>query len=101
MFISKRKIINELKQALHEKDEVLAKAEKELVRKEEELAKVTKERDEFARLHDATPSDCKRGTWCEACEFAKKYALHKGVWTKEYYFCGKAESCSNFVQKEK
>lgn len=51
-------------------------------------------------LHESTPEDCKRGKWCEACEFAKEFHYSSGWVNRTGYFCGKGESCNNFIQKK-
>ena len=56
---------------------------------------------EFMKADEATPKDCKRGSWCKACEFNKSIRVPFGMFGyREEYFCGKEESCSNFVQRE-
>lgn len=92
MFKSKQKI-RELTERVKSKDREIEALEKRLKA--------------FHAAEDGTPSDCKRGTWCKSCEFRK--ALHiprkaiGGFVMSGYdtvYFCGKGESCKNFVQKE-
>lgn len=62
------------------------------------------------RLRDSMPEDCVPGTYCQACEFAKKYVYHNYV--SGYRFdrcyetiltgcvCAKGEICNNFIQKK-
>lgn len=108
MFKSKQKIIKELKKELADKEAQISELQVSLLKKEDELTNTQKEllftqqqRDKYKALDDATPSDCTRGTWCAACEFAKEYDIYHGRIHEIVHFCGKAESCSNFVQKEK
>lgn len=52
---------------------------------------------------NTTPPDCKRGSWCKACEFVRTYRVtgcYSGV-IEPVYICGKGESCANFVPKER
>ena len=66
---------------------------------EKELKEAREIIDQLRVLTDATPTDCKRGSWCMGCEFVKPIRIYRGVLSKTEYFCGKAEACSNFVQK--
>lgn len=80
----------------------LAEAKDKLAETEKALRETHKIISEYTILGDATPADCKRGEWCRGCEFAKHITFRSifgGL--QETYFCGKAESCSNFVQKER
>lgn len=56
--------------------------------------------EEFRKLDDATPNDCKRGRWCSSCKFRREMFEKIGCNWRTVYFCGKAKSCSNFVQEE-
>ena len=71
----------------------------DLLEKEKELKEARKIIDQYRTLSDATPADCKRGSWCKACEFVKPMRTYTGLVFREDYFCGKAGACSNFVQK--
>lgn len=75
------------------------KFKEELIKTEEKLKEAREIIDQYRTLSDATPSDCKRGAWCKACEFVKPMRTYSGLVFREEYFCGKAESCKNFVQK--
>lgn len=69
---------------------------------EKALEEARKIINEYVVLGEATPSDCKRGEWCRGCEFSKPVTHSAGIFggIQHTYFCGKAESCKNFVQKE-
>ena len=82
---------------------------------EYELERVQRERDQFMRDLDfnthlleellevkaALPTDCVPGPYCKACEFSKAYGYsYYGNWTIGH-FCGKSQSCKNFIQKER
>lgn len=88
----------ELNFIVKERDEL----RKELTNTEKKLEEAREIIDQYRCLDDATPSDCKRGEWCKGCGFNKEIISRDRIWggTKISYFCGKAESCSNFVQKE-
>ena len=90
---TKRKQIQELQAQLEQKEKVLNT-------KTERIAELEKKLVEYFKLNDATPSDCKRGSWCAACEFAKHIGIRKSFGYVETFMCGKADSCQNFVQKE-
>ena len=49
-------------------------------------------------INDSVPEDCKVGPWCKKCIFVKGYStiVLGNVVNKTY--CGKAETCSNFIQ---
>ena len=49
-------------------------------------------------INDSVPEDCKVGPWCEGCIFVRGYStiVLGNVVNKTY--CGKAETCSNFIQ---
>jgi hypothetical protein len=100
------KKIRVLESQIKEKDELLKSLEKynavlndELQTKKIELARAEVKVKEYTTLNDATPEDCKRGPWCKACGFNKELVEYRGRFRDSVYFCGKAESCSNFVQK--
>ena len=54
--------------------------------------------EKIADLKSSTPADCKRGPWCQTCQFVRPFFNPLGG--AEAYVCGKSESCSNYVQKE-
>lgn len=66
---------------------------------------------EMSKAQVTQPSDCKRGSYCRACEFGKPYYTYKsnryyaelmgGDITGTYYMCGKGQACPCFVQKGK
>lgn len=106
MFKSKRKIIKELKAELEEKESIIAPLQANCIKRDEELVEAKREierlktrLEDYIGLDDATPSDCKRGKWCAGCEFAKMVFAADGFVVKEVYFCGKGESCQNFVKR--
>lgn len=92
--------------------------EEELHRRNREYLKVLEERDDLLRdrdylraelkrvleLKDAIPEDCTPGSYCQACEFAKKFgyfhASPLGTGWLEGHICNKAQSCPNFIQKD-
>lgn len=86
---------SDLARTISEKNKRIEELEAEVARLEDRLKS-------FFAAEDGTPEDCKRGRWCQSCEFNK--ALHiPGMYWGSYdtvYFCGKGESCQNFVQKE-
>ena len=74
---------------------------KQLAESEKTVDALDKKLEEFTRLSDGTPDDCKRGPWCGACEFSKVMHISYGRFGyQNVYFCGKGESCSNFIQKK-
>lgn len=87
----------ELNFIVKERDEL----RKELTNTEKKLEETRQIINQYRTLDDATPSDCKRGSWCKGCEFVKTIFERNGRIYSETYFCGKAESCKNFVQKER
>lgn len=78
----------------------IVQIEKELARSQEKLRYLKNRVDELKILYDATPPDCKRGSWCEACAFAKKASASFGLSSHDIYFCGKGEVCPNFIQRK-
>lgn len=81
---------------------------------EYELEKVRYERDQLMRDLDynthlleellevkaALPTDCTPGPYCKACEFSKVYGYNYYHNWNIGHFCGKGQSCKNFIQKE-
>ena len=65
--------------------------------KDEEIARLTK-------LFAETPEDCKRGKWCEKCEFSMPATVQVGMPGCRHeiitYFCARGELCKNFVRKK-
>lgn len=110
MFKSKSKEIARLKKECDIRDHVIEKLKediKDLTRNHtklnEDLEEARRIIEEYRCLDAATPSDCKRGEWCKACEFKKEIHTRYGFFgtgTMTSYFCGKAESCQNFVQEK-
>lgn len=86
-----------------------------LIKKEDTITNLTNQNilllqtiNEFRKLNDAMPPDCKRGPWCKACEFVKEVKVFRPLEpgkpaciVETLHVCGKGESCNNFVQKEK
>ena len=74
----------------------LSEMESRAIRAENSLAK-------FMEIRDSIPADCIEGTYCRGCAFVKEYyyngAFHRGPVITGYY-CGKGESCKNFIQKK-
>ena len=97
---TKKQQIKELQAQLEQKEHNNSILAKDLNAKNERIAELEKKLVEYFKLNDATPSDCKRGSWCAACEFAKSIGIRQGFGYTETYMCGKANSCQNFVQKE-
>ena len=100
MFGPKQRIINGLRIALESKDRKIDFINNQLTDKDRKILDLEVKLKECKCLIDATPLDCKRGAWCQACEFAKKITVSHGYCISDIYLCGKAEACSNFVQKE-
>lgn len=82
--------------------------EKELVRTQSEFYDLrrsyeTLERkvEEYEKRLENTPTDCKVGSWCKACEFGKAVYIRSRIYgDTDLYYCGKAEACQNFIQKK-
>lgn len=70
---------------------------------EEALAEKDRVILELTNLSAGTPEDCKRGTWCEECGFAKRKVVRVGSapYYDHYttYYCGKAEACQHLLRK--
>ena len=73
----------------------------ERARYETDLKRAYEDIDKLCAINSHTPSDCKTGEWCRACAFVKEYKFvprYGSVVIK--YYCGKAESCNNFVENK-
>lgn len=85
--------------------EELERKDRKIKSLEDEKAGLLTKLEAFAELSDGTPSDCVRGEWCKHCEFVKVYHYYEpgGIFNtpKSVYFCGKGQSCENFLLKEK
>lgn len=101
LFKSTMKIL-ELTQTIEKKDEDIARLEQKLDEAEATISNLNSNLRSFKAVNDGTPEDCKRGSWCGACEFAKEVVIpgKSFLGNTHVTFCGKGESCSNFVQKE-
>ena len=95
MFQSKRKRIEQLEAQLREKDRKIDRLETLLATREAQF-------DSMQKAMDSTPSDCKPGQYCRACEFAKLYTMYdRGLHNlRSVYLCNKAGACENFIQKK-
>ena len=76
---------------------------KDLVAKETKRAEYAENKlEQLSHIVDNRPSDCVMGKYCEGCAFVKTFHYTIGA-HRDYtwgYYCGKGESCKNFVQKE-
>lgn len=95
MFKTKLRKVSELVREIRKKDERIEELNDEITRLRKHVATLL-------AAEDDTPSDCKRGAWCRGCEFCKVVHVPGNNWGSydAVYFCGKGESCQNFVQKE-
>ena len=94
MYTIKRPALERLKNA-----ETLVKNQKaniESMQHNIDLLKLNLKRS--TELNDSVPEDCKVGPWCEGWIFVRGYStiVLGSVVNKTY--CGKAETCSNFIQ---
>lgn len=87
-------VIDKLRELTKEKDDKLVEMETQLYEARQIIEK-------YRCLDEATPKDCKRGSYCQACSFNKEITVRDRYGTRVTYFCSKAESCKNFVQKER
>lgn len=85
-----------LKKLLTERGQVIDKLTRELKEKDSKITRL----EEFITREDGTPEDCKRGTWCGACEFSRSYHIGHGYDRRVFYFCDKGNACPNFVEKK-
>lgn len=95
MFQSKQKRIEQLEAQLLVKDRKINRLETLLATREAQF-------DSMQKAMDSTPSDCKPGAYCRACQFAKVYTMYdRGLRNlRSVYLCNKAGSCQHFIQKE-
>lgn len=96
---------------IDELEEELNHRNREYLRVLEERDDLLKDRDELRaklkevlELKDAIPEDCTPGSYCQACEFAKRFCYYHasplGSGWLEGHICGKTQSCPNFIQKD-
>ena len=55
------------------------------------------------KIRDSVPKDCIVGIYCRGCTFVKEYCYHETFHCGPVitgYYCGKGESCKNFIQKK-
>lgn len=99
---SKKKLKSRIEELVAENKNLKSRIE-ELVDKNENLEskieKLNNDLDEITSDINTTPEDCKRGEWCEACEFAKFYSITNNYHYSTKCTCGKAEVCKNFVER--
>ena len=91
----------------------------ELFLKDKEIARLKGENTDLKNCLDDTenamkniisvkktvPEDCIQGEYCRSCEFVKTFLHYNYIPNVRKsiikgYFCGKGESCKNFIQKE-
>ena len=91
----KRKSRKELEQLLWERDREISR-----LKKEYEILK-----DKFIAACDYldhTPSDCKRGVWCETCQYARSFHICNH-YNRDYgtvWVCTKeVDTCSNYIKR--
>lgn len=82
----------------------LAVAERDRDKYRVRLSDLENTLERVSNIEDTIPEDCKKGSWCKACEFARVFhyredAAYMGYITDTVYVCGKGESCQNFVPK--
>ena len=74
-------------------------------RRREELRQLKEEVNKLQELAESTPPDCKRGTWCGYCKYAKKiyraFPLLNQFSPEPFTFCGKGDMCKSFEAVEK
>ena len=101
LFKSGMKIL-ELTQTIEKKDADIARLEEKLAKADSQISKLENSLIAFKAADYGTPAECHRGSWCTACEFSKALIFpgHGLLGNRTVFFCGKGESCSNFVQKE-
>ena len=108
MFGRKAKEIKRLKQDCDKRDFIINSLQEDIkdlqrdyTELNDKLAEAKQIIEKYRALDDATPSDCKRGSWCKGCEFNKEIIEYDLYGRHQLScFCGKVESCSNFVQKK-
>lgn len=79
-------------------------------KKEERIEELSKNVDryrkiigELTEIKSSTPEGCKMGDYCRGCVHVKSYVRYaSGLYgdVAATYYCGKAETCKNFIQKE-
>ena len=73
-------------------------AKLEIARLEDTINIYDRKFDKIAELNDSTPADCKRGLWCQTCQFVRPF--FNSFDGPVVYACGKSEYCGNYVPRE-
>lgn len=94
---SEIKMLNEILTKLRVENGELCE---KLIKYGEDNVRLAEENADLAKLFDSTPSDCKVGSYCEACEFSKRYFRRDFPLSYDVFFCNKGNSCTNFVPKK-
>lgn len=76
----------------------------DIYRYKEEICKSRLANDKLRELltyKKETPSDCKEGRWCGACQFGKLMMVYSDYGSEEaYYFCTKAQCCDYWTERK-
>ena len=96
-----KKKIEKLEREIEFKNDDITKLNVLIHDRDEQIFKLKKMIEELTDFKDEIPEDCIRGSYCQACEFAKEYHHSKGLYARIFYMCTKGNACSNFVQKER
>lgn len=94
MTLTKSQKIKELEAQLEKKDRKIANLE-------DQVSGYQMKFEAIEESLKATPKDCKWGEYCRGCSFADSYFYRDRFGDlRQIYFCGKQNSCQNFMQKE-
>lgn len=92
--------IKDLERKLIDRDDTIHKLESIIDDRDFTISKLKLTIEEITKLKDKIPEDCIPGSYCRACEFAKKYRLSKNMFSENFYVCAKSGYCSEFIQKK-
>jgi hypothetical protein len=95
-----KKLIDSLEKSIKDKDREIQLLKDDISDKNNFIDELDKKLAACNHAISSTPSDCKRGPWCEACGFRKEIRVNRGFVISDIVVCGKGDSCVNFIQQE-
>lgn len=100
-----RKRIKSMSQELFLKDKEISSLKRENTDLRDCLSDTENALKNIIAVKETVPEDCIPGEYCRSCEFVKPFRYRNYVYNTyksniQGYYCGKGESCKNFIQKE-
>ena len=92
---------SEIKRQQRSHEIALKGKDNEIRRLKDSLDRVNEDIHTFTELRASMSENCKPGEYCSRCLYSKTFPIRGYYDCRAELYCGKAEICKNFVQKEK